>query len=47
MKKRFFGIKIGTIFSTLLCLIAAVALWFFVKYSALSAAEMLDAVVSK
>ena len=47
MKKKFFGIKIGTIFSTLLCLIAAVVFWFFVEYSALNAAEMLEDLASK
>ncbi len=47
MKKKFFGIKIGTIFSTLLCLIAAVAFWFFVEYSALNAAELFENLASK
>lgn len=46
MKKKFFGIRIGTIFSTLLCLIAAVIFWFFVEYSALNAAEMLEDLTS-
>ena len=44
MKKKFFGIKIGTIFSILLCLIAAVLFWFFVEYSALDSLELLDSV---
>lgn len=33
MKRKFFGIKIGTIFSAILCLIVAVVFWFFVEYS--------------
>lgn len=32
MKKRIFGIKIGSIFSVFLCLIAAILFWLFVKY---------------
>lgn len=47
MKKKFFGIKIGTIFSALLCLIAAIIFWFFVEYSALNAAELLENLASK
>lgn len=51
MKKKFFGIKIGTILSTLLCLIVAIVFWFFVEYSALDAtkdaAEMLEDLTSK
>ena len=41
-KKKLFGIKIGTIFSTLLCLVAAVIFWFFVEYSALNGSDVLD-----
>ena len=44
MKKKFFGIRIGTIFSILLCLIAAVLFWFFVEYSALEPSELIDPV---
>ena len=42
MKRKFFGIRIGTIFSILLCLIAAVVFWFFVEYSALEALEQVE-----
>ena len=47
MKKKFFGIKIGTIFSTLLCLIAAIVFWFFVEYTNLNAAEIIEDLASK
>lgn len=33
MKKKIFGIKIGTILSVFLCFIFAVLFWLFVKYS--------------
>lgn len=33
MKKKIFGIKIGTIISVFLCLIAAVIFWLVAKYS--------------
>lgn len=33
MKNKFLGTKIGAILSTILCLIVAIAFWFFVKYS--------------
>lgn len=33
MKKKIFGIKISTILTVILCLIAAVVFWLFVKYS--------------
>ena len=41
MKKKIFGIKIGSIFSVMLCLIAAILFWLFVKYmeSGLSALQ--------
>ena len=42
MKKKIFGIKIGSIFSLLLCLIAAVVFWFFVEYFSLVSSEALD-----
>ena len=44
MKKIVFGIGIGTVFSIILCLIAAVVFWFFVEYSALSTAEFVESV---
>ncbi len=33
MKKKIFGIKIGTILSVFLCFVFAVLFWLFVKYS--------------
>ena len=33
MKKKIFGIKIGTILSVILCFFLAVLFWLFVKYS--------------
>lgn len=44
MKKKFFGIRIGTIFLILLCLITAVMFWFFVEYSALNTSEIIESV---
>lgn len=35
MKKKIFGIKIGTIIQFVLCLIFAFAIWLSVRYSAL------------
>ena len=32
MKKKIFGIKIGTILMVFTCLLAAVAFWLFAKY---------------
>lgn len=40
MKKKIFGIKIGTVLTWLFCLIAAVLFWLFVKYSDVSAAQL-------
>lgn len=39
MKRKFCGIKIGTILSAILCLIAAVIFWFFVQYSRIDTHE--------
>ena len=39
MKKKLFGIKIGTIISAILCLIVAVVFWFFVEYSKMNSPE--------
>ena len=33
MKKRFFGIKLNTVLTVILCLVAAVAFWLLVKYT--------------
>ena len=33
MKKRFFGIKLNTVLTVTLCLVAAVAFWLLVKYT--------------
>ena len=33
MKKKFLGIKIGTILSVILCFLFAVVFWLFVKYA--------------
>ena len=33
MKKKIFGVKVGTILTGLLCLAVAFAFWFFVKYA--------------
>ena len=33
MKKKFFGIKIGTVISVVFALIAAILFWLFVGYS--------------
>ena len=33
MKKKMFGIKISTVFTVLCCLVAAVLLWLYVKFS--------------
>ena len=33
MKKKFFGIKLNTVLTVVLCLVAAVAFWLLVKYS--------------
>ena len=32
MKKKFSGIKLGTVLSVIICLIFAVLFWLFVKY---------------
>jgi len=32
MNKKFFGIKLSTIFTIVICLIVAVAIWMLVKY---------------
>lgn len=40
MKKKIFGIKIGTLLSALLCLVFAFAFWFVVKYSQLNADDV-------
>ena len=46
MKRKIFGIKIGTILTVVFCLIAAVIFWLFVKYSgagaSLTASTMLS-----
>ena len=42
MNKKFLGIRIGTILSTLLCLIIAIVFWFFVEYSDLHATEFVE-----
>ena len=42
MKKKFLGIKIGTIFIGLLCLAVAFAFWFFVKYASICAEPVTD-----
>ena len=34
MKKRLFGIKLSTIFTAMVCLIVAFAIWMIVKYCA-------------
>ena len=33
MKRKIFGIKISTVFTVVLCLVAAVFFWLFAKYS--------------
>ena len=33
MKKKIFGVKVGTILTGLLCLAVAFAFWFFVEYA--------------
>ena len=33
MKKKFLGIKLSTVFTVLICLLAAVLLWLYVKFS--------------
>lgn len=33
MKKRFLGIKLNTVLTVALCLVAAVAFWLLVKYT--------------
>ena len=47
MKKKFFGIKIGTVISVVFALIAAILFWLFVGYSdamqsAVAAVECVD-----
>ena len=39
MKKKIFGIKIGTVVSVILCLIAAVLFWLFVGYYELQSSQ--------
>ena len=46
MKKRIFGIKVGRIFSTLLCLIAAILFWFFAKYAEANQEQSVSAMAS-
>lgn len=46
MKKKIFGIKIGTILSVILCLVAAVLFWLFVKYSESGAALAIRSLAS-
>ena len=41
MKKKIFGIKIGTILSVFLCLVVAILFWLIAKYSEQSAAAAL------
>lgn len=41
MKKKIFGIKLGTIITFLTCLIAAVIFWLFAKFSELSGVQQL------
>ena len=40
MKKKFFGVKFGTVLGVVLCIVVAVALWFMVKYSQIDAADV-------
>ena len=47
MKKKLGGTKIGTIFSILLCLIAAVVFWFFVEYTEINTSESNDSPFSE
>lgn len=46
MKKKFLGIKIGTIFTGLLCLAVAFAFWFFVKYAEVSSTPAADSSIT-
>jgi hypothetical protein len=46
MKKKFFGIKIGTVFTGLLCLVIAFAFWFFVKYAEVSVTPGTDSPIT-
>ena len=47
MKKKLFGIKIGSIFSMIICLIVAVAFWFFVEYFQLESTQVFNFVTFK
>lgn len=42
MKKKIFGIKIGTILTVIVSLVAAVLFWLFVKYSQADAEQVLS-----
>lgn len=42
MKKKGSGVKIGTVVSAILCLIAAVIFWFVVEYSKYDASTAAD-----
>ena len=44
MKKKIFGIKLGTILSVILCFVLAVLFWLFVKYAEYDATAAIVAV---